>query len=493
MKSTGTGISGLDTLLTGGFVNGRLYLVRGEPGVGKSVLGMHFLSAGLDNGETVLYVHGEESQADILENARALDIALDDAHFLDIGPESEFFTDDVSYSVVEPTELESERFTEDIRDVITDLNPTRVVLDPITHFKFIEGDEYQYRKRLLSFLRFLRTEETTVLATKTTDFDSSTPSNDSVQIESICDGIVNLSYRGNGRAIEVPKHRGKGQVNGTHGIEIREHGIEVYPQLSVPDVTSGGEFVSEPISVGRSPLSSLLGGGLEPGSVTLLSGPTGVGKSTLGTEFLATITESTPDNQAETTALAYLFEETTGQLTHRGDTLGYQLSGRQRDGLLKLETIEPLALSAEEFGHRVADDVAEYDPALVFIDGIDGYRTALQGGEDLLTERLHALTRWLKHQNIAVVITDSSDSLTGFKSATSINVSYLADNIVAMLYIPEASGFNRAIGVIKKRMGNFDSSFYEFAIEADEGIQIGEKLTNVRQAVTGSGTLSKTE
>lgn len=490
MESIGVGIPGIDTLLTGGVVRGRLYLVRGKPGVGKSVLGMHFLDAGLANDNTVLYVHGEESQSDIMENARALDIDLEEAHFLDIGPESKFFTEDVSYSVVKPTELESERFTKDVRNVITNLSPQRVVLDPITQFKFVEHDEYQYRKRLLSFLRFLGTEEITVLATKTTDFASSTPSTQSVQIESICDGVINLSYRGSGRAVEVPKHRGQGQIDGTHGMAIREHGIEVYPQLSAPDQSSDSSFVSDQISVAHPSLNSLLGGGLESGSVTLLSGPTGVGKSTLGAEFLATVAESRSANQANTTALGYLFEETTGQFTHRGDELGYQLSSHQRDGLLQLKTIEPLSLSAEEFGHQVADDVAKYDPTLVFVDGIDGYETALQGGEGLLTKRLHALTRRLKSQDIAVVITDSTGSLTGIESATSIGVSYLADNIVAMLYVPEASGLTRAIGVVKKRMDSFDHSFYEFTIATAEGIRIDEELTSFRLAVTGSGALS---
>lgn len=489
MQVVESGVPGLDTLLTGGFIQGRLYLVRGEPGVGKSVLGMHFLSAGLANDETVLYVHGEESQADIMENARALNTDLEDAHFLDIGPESEFFTEDVSYNLVEPTELDDDRFTEDVRDIITDLSPTRVVLDPITHFKYVEADEYQYRKRLLAFLRFLRTEDTTVLATKTTDFEASTAN--AVQIESLSDGIINLSYRANGRKVEVPKNRGKGQVDGTHGMAIRDDGIEVYPQLSVPaESASPGEFAPTLISVGRPAVDSLLGGGLESGSVTLLTGPTGVGKSTLGTEFLATVAESAGENGADTTALGYLFEETTEQLTYRGDALGYQLSARQRDGLIALDTIEPTNLSAEEFGHRIADEVAEYDPAFVFIDGIDGYKTALQGDEQLLSERLHTLTRWLKREDIAVVITDTSESLTGLQSATSIGVSYLADNIVAMLYTPATSGFDRAIGMVKKRIGNYDPSFYKLSITAENGLQLGEELTNFRTVVTGAQPFS---
>ena len=53
-----SGIPGLDELLRGGFVRGRMYLVSGEPGTGKTTTGYHFLEDGLANGETVLHIHG---------------------------------------------------------------------------------------------------------------------------------------------------------------------------------------------------------------------------------------------------------------------------------------------------------------------------------------------------------------------------------------------------------------------------------------------------
>jgi circadian clock protein KaiC len=109
-----SGIPELDELLNGGYVRGRTYLVQGVSGTGKSLLGQHFLEAGLTADETVVYIHGEESRHDILVNAAQLSVDIRDAEFLDIGPGTDFFAEDRSYNLVEATEVESERFTKDI-------------------------------------------------------------------------------------------------------------------------------------------------------------------------------------------------------------------------------------------------------------------------------------------------------------------------------------------------------------------------------------------
>ncbi|MCS7309588.1 MAG: recombinase, partial [Armatimonadetes bacterium] len=41
-----TGVPGLDEVLEGGLLPRRAYLLRGAPGTGKTLLGLHFLAAG---------------------------------------------------------------------------------------------------------------------------------------------------------------------------------------------------------------------------------------------------------------------------------------------------------------------------------------------------------------------------------------------------------------------------------------------------------------
>jgi len=473
-----SGIAELDELLNGGYIRGRTYLVQGVSGAGKSLVGQHFLRAGLDAGETVVYVHGEEARRDILVNATLLDIDLREAEFLDIGPGTDFFAEDKSYNLVEATEVESERFTKDIKRVIEDVDPSRILIDPITQLQYVERDEYQYRKRLQSLIRFLRDRQVTTVATRTVNRNRRTATYD--DFDSLSDGIVNLYLDESERRISVPKHRGLGQADGSHGLEIREHGVEVYPQI-VPE-HDDRTFDPALVATGHDALDDLLGGGIERGTVSFISGPTGIGKSTIGAQILAGIVENGG------TALAYLFEESTDQFVHRSETLGLPISDMQERGSVRLTETEPLVRSAEEFGQYVLTQTDEYTPDAVFIDGLSGYQITLEGDRQRLVRRLHGLTRILKNRGIAVIIMDEADRLTGIHEATSTNTSYIADNIVLLSYVEVDGELDRAIGVVKKRLGDFDSRFHQFSIVSGEGLVIEGTFDNVRGLMQGTQT-----
>jgi circadian clock protein KaiC len=474
-----SGIAELDELLNGGYVRGRTYLVQGVSGTGKSLLGQHFLRAGLDADETVVYIHGEESRHDILVNATRLNVDIRDAEFLDIGPGTEFFAEDTSYNLVEATEVESEQFTQDIKHVIEEVDPARILIDPITQLQYVERDEYQYRKRLQSLIRFLRDRQVTTVATRTLDRERTRETTHD-DFESLSDGVVNLYLDEHERRIAVPKHRGLGQIDGTHGLEIREHGIEVYPQ-TIPK-HDDRTFDPELVSTGDDSLDGLLGGGIERGTVSFISGPTGIGKSTTGAQILSGIVEDGG------TALGYLFEESIDQFVHRSEALGLPITEMRAEGSLVLTETEPLVRSAEEFDQHVLDQVDEFAPDAVFIDGLSGYKISLQGNDQRLIRRLHGLTRILKNRGIAVIVTDEADRLTGIPEATSTNTSYIADNIVFLSYVEVGGELDRAIGVVKKRLGDFDSRFHRFAIESGQGLVMRGPFETVRGIMQGSPT-----
>ena len=474
-----SGIPALDSILNGGLVEGRTYLVQGVAGTGKSLLGQHILAAGLDAGETVVYIHGEESRADILTNAGQLGVDIADAEFLDIGPGTDFFTEDISYDLVEPSAIESERFTQDIKEVIEAVDPERVLVDPITQLQYVERDRYQYRKRFHSLVRFLRDEQVTVITTRTTDpRGTATEAND--DIASLSDGIINLYLDDSERRIGVPKHRGVGQVDGTHGLEIRDSGIEVYPR-SIPD-HENRTFDPTVVSTGDADLDELLGGGIERGSVTFISGPTGVGKSTVGAQLLDGVAG---DGE---TALGYLFEESVAQFTHRAAALGTPIETYREEESVGLAEIEPLVRSAEEFAQRVIADVETHDPALVLIDGLSGFKLSVQGDDTRVVRRLHALARILTNHGVAVVITDEIGQLTGVPKPTSTNTSYIADNLVVLSYVELDGGLQRALGVVKKRVSDFDSRFHRVRIVDGTGLEIAGTFDGVRGVMSGRPT-----
>lgn len=450
-----------------------MYLVSGGPGTGKTTLGYHFLAEGLRKDETVLYIHSEESSNEILENAEQFGIEIEDAEFLDLGPDSDFFTEDASYDLVTPADVEEERYTQAIHDAVIEIDPERVVLDPITQLRYVETSEHHYRKRLLSFMRFLKQRDITVLATATMDRTQ----NSDREIRSLSDGVIELSRRDNGRRIEVEKNRGIGQVDGDHGLEVRSWGLEVFPRIR-PQPTEL-EFDPTPMSSGIDELDALLQGGFERGTVTFISGPPGVGKTTVGSQYLI---QSAMDGRH---GAIYLFEEREETFAHRCRSLGMPIDEVREDGSLTVEVIDPLDLSAEEFAHRVRRQVEQAGAELVMIDGFGGYTSAIQGTENALKRELHTLARYLVHNEVTTFVTDSIHQVTGISSATSRNISPIADNILFLSYVESQSALHKVIGVLKKRAGGFEHTLRRFEITTD-GIQVRDPMRTYSGILRGT-------
>ena len=160
-----TGVTGLDEILSGGLIARQAYLVKGQPGSGKTTLGFHFLDAGISQGETSLFVSFNESEARLRRNAKLIGIDIDRVTFLDLSPTSDFFTEDRSYDIFSPAEVEKAPIAEKIIDTIDRIKPQRIFLDAITQFRFLTADTFQFRKQMQSFLRFMLDRDITLLFT----------------------------------------------------------------------------------------------------------------------------------------------------------------------------------------------------------------------------------------------------------------------------------------------------------------------------------------
>lgn len=468
-----SGVDGVDDILRGGLVTGRMYLIQGQPGTGKTLLGMHFLEEGLEQDETVLFIHGEESHEELLANGAAVDIDISDAEFLDLGPDSDFFIEDYSYDLVDPSDIERDRYTQDIHDAIRAIDPDRIVVDPITQLRYVEANDHQFRKRILAFMRFLKQRDMTVLTTAT----ASPEQTYDTEVRSLSDGIIELTRGDGGRRIKAAKHRALGQMQGDHGMEIRDGGVEVYPRL-IPE-QHDRPFESERVQFGIDGLDELIDGGFDQRTVTFISGPTGTGKTSTGTQLLCQAAEDGLQSAI------YLFEESIQTYDHRAESIGMPVKKLREDGSLSVTEVEPLTRSGEEFGHMVKQQVDRQGTDIVMIDGIDGYTIALQGQENELVRKLHALTRYLKSRGVTVLVTNEISEITGISRATSGNLSYIADNLMFLSYVEMDGSLRKVIGVLKKRTGGFEHSLREFEITAD-GIHVGEPLTGLYGILQGS-------
>ena len=469
-----TGISGLDEVLHGGLIPQRAYLVRGGPGTGKTTLGLHFLLAGLAEGESALLITLESNEAQLTADAAAQGLDFSGIEVLDLSPTREFFAQNQSYDIFSPGDVERDPTTQQIVRIIEERKPVRVFVDAITTLRYLAPDAFQFRKQALSFLRYLVEHGATVMMSS--EPTASVPDDD---LRFMSDGIIDLemtSIQGMmRRTLCITKFRGSDFDGGEHSVRLTGHGMKVYPRL-VP-VAHERDFKLEVVSSGLAEMDALLGGGIERGTVSIFTGPTGVGKTTVGMQFMK---EAAKRGER---SVVYAFEEQRETLLHRCDSIGIPVREMIQQGTLSIVEVEPLRFSPAEFALLVRREVEEMNARLVMIDGVAGYRLTL-AGDDLVTQ-LHALGRYLKNMGVTALFINELETITGDFRATEVGVSYLADNLVFLRYLEIDGELRKAIGVLKKRVGTFEKVLREIEI-TECGVQVGAPLAGLRGVLTGT-------
>lgn len=464
-----TGVAGLDQVLHGGLLPGRTYLVRGGPGTGKTMLGLHFLTAGARRDEKTLFITVEESTEQIRKDAGMLGFDLTGVRFVDLTPGAEFFTKAQSYDIFTPAEVEREPTTQMIVREIETIRPERVFLEAMTQFRYLSPDAFQYHKQVLSLLRFLEERGATVLFTSE---GSDITSDEHLQF--LSDGVLHLESTPTGRGVSVIKFRGSDYDSGTHSLRLTNHGMEVYPRL-IPE-RHASAFAAGVVPSGIRGIDEQLHGGIERGTVTVITGPTGVGKTTLGLSFVKEAAE-----RGERSCV-YLIEESVETMLRRSEELGIPTHTMIDQGTLSAVHVEPLRYGPDEFAHLVRCEVEERGTKIVMIDSVAGYRLCVQGAD--LTKHLHALCAYLRNMGVTVFLVNENETITGNFAATEIGISHLADNIVFLRYLELRGRLERAVGVLKKRVSSFETSLREFEI-SPLGIRVGRPLTELRGILTG--------
>ncbi|MFC7133372.1 MULTISPECIES: ATPase domain-containing protein [Salinibaculum] len=467
-----TGIDGLDSILHGGLIEERSYMVRGPPGAGKTILGFHFLLAGVERGERVLFINLEEDLDDLKANAASLGFETDDVDFLDLSPSADVFTEDESYDVFPTAEVEQQPLTEEIVERVRAVEPERVVVDPLTQLRYLTSGEYQFRKQVVGFMRFLQDQGATVLFT--TQETDAVPTDD---LQFISDGAVAFDIGSDGQFVSVPKFRGSPTRSGQHTFRIDDAGMHVYPELQPSDYAA--EYALEPLPTGVPEVDDLLHGGIERGTTTIISGPTGVGKTTLGTQF----TSAAADRGER--SVIYLFEENEDTFLARSEAVGIPVAEMVERGTLHVEEVDALEQSPQEFAESVRDEVATNGTSIVMVDGVAGYRLTLQGRESQTNKHLHALGKYLNNVGVATILVDETAEFHSDFRATSENISYLADNVVFLRHLELQGELTKAIGILKKRTSDFERTLRPYGITSD-GIEVGEPLTDLRGIMTGT-------
>jgi len=483
-KRLATGISGLDKILKGGFIPGDSYLVRGEAGSGKTTLGLHFLCAdleiNLEENNSCLFVSLSESEIKIARNAETRNFPVSGIEFLDLSPSSRFVEEE-DYNVFPSSEVEQQPLLQKIIGKIKDIQPKRIFIDGLTQLRFLSSDDYRFRKNIQSLINLMADIEATSMLVSEV---GSRPDDD---LKFISDGIINLQKRGEERKISVAKIRGSGFKKGLHTYILDKEGMKVYPALN-PEFTfsSRKKLDNETISSGVPEIDKLLHGGIEKNTSTIITGPTGSGKTSLGLTFMK---EAAGRGER---SVVYMLEESKEILKQRSKSINIPIKAMIENKNLELITVNDGELTPEIFVHQVKKEVEENDTKLVMLDSITAFFSIFldeNWNKIDLRKVLDSMRKILINNNSTILMTNEIPNITGEFQVTDSQISYLADNIIILRYIELSGDMRKAIGVLKKRLSSFETKFRDFEI-TKYGLEVGGPMENLSGILSGNPELT---
>jgi len=341
--------------------------------------------------------------------------------------------------------------------------------------RLLARDSLRYRRQILGLKQFFVGRGCTLLLLN----ESSGPDTDP-HIQSLSHGVIRLEQAIHDfglirRRLEISKLRGVSYVGGFHDFQIATGGLQVYPRLE--NRRRMRAVPKETLKSGLSQIDALLGEGVPMGTCTLILGPSGVGKSTLGAQYLSAAADR------GFPCVAFLFDEQRMTFLNRGDALGMGLSKFVKNNIFKVAKVEPGSMSPGEFSHSVRKAVEDDKVRVVLIDSLTGYLTAIpEAGAAIV--RLHELTSYLASCGVATFLTIAQQGMVGQNMSSPIDVSYIADTMFMMRFFEAEGRVRKALSVIKKRTGLHETTIREIGIKRG-ALTVGQPLVDFRGVLTG--------
>jgi circadian clock protein KaiC len=476
-----TGVPGLDAVLNGGLIPHRLYLVEGDPGAGKTTLSLQYLLEGARQGEKCLYFTLSETKEELTAGAASHGWSLDGIEIVELmAPERELSADS-QVTMYHPSEVELNETTKSLLEAVQRTNASRVVFDSLSEMRLLAQSSLRYRRQILALKQFFIGRQCTVLL-----LDDGTSEGSDLQLQSIAHGVITLQqlapiYGAERRRLRVLKFRGTTYRGGYHDFSIQYGGLKVFPRLVAAE--HGKAFTESRIKSGVTALDSLLGGGPDRGTSTLLIGPAGVGKSTIAVQYAVAAAERGDH------AVIFAFDERIATLEARMGGLGVKVKQGMAAGEVQIHQIDPAELSPGEFAHRVQLAVEKDKARVVVIDSLNGYLQAMPE-EHFLSVQLHELLSYLGNQGVTTLMVVAQQGVMGTSMQSPVDTSYLADSVVLLRYFEIQGRVKKAISVLKKRSGPHEESIRELRFDKD-GIHLSEPLEQFHGILTGVPTIVK--
>ncbi len=474
LSNAQTGITGLDDVIGGGFDRGRVFLLEGNPGTGKTTIALQFLLAGVAQGERCLYITLSETEDELRASAESHDLSIDGLDIFELLPPENLLDEDQQQSLLYSSDLELGETTKRIFEVFERVQPTRVVVDSLSEIRLLAQSSLRYRRQILALKHYFARSGATVLMLD----DLTTDANDKT-VHSIAHGVVRLEelapdYGPERRRLRVLKYRGRRFRGGYHDFAIAHGGVQVFPRLVSAEHKR--DFTQEMLRTGSPELNALLGGGVDRGSSVLLLGPAGSGKSLLSLTFIQTAVE-----RGERAAM-FVFDEELPLLIERAKGIGIDLQPLLDSERLVLEQVDAAELTPGEFSERVRRCVEIHGARTIVIDSLNGYQAAMPG-ENALILHIHELLQYLNRQGATTFLTVAQHGLMG-EMQSPVDLTYIADTVLLLRYFEARGRVRRAMSVIKKRAGYHEDTIREYQI-GRRGLTLGEPLSGFQGILRG--------
>jgi circadian clock protein KaiC len=398
-------------------------------------------------------------------------------HVFEVVPAESLLDADQQQSLLYSSDLELGETTKQIFEKFEAVNPHRLVIDSLSEIRLLAQGSLRYRRQILAMKHYLARRDATVLL-----LDDLTADSRDKTVHSVVHGVIQLEelapdYGAERRRLRVTKYRGQSFRGGYHDFAIMTGGIKVSPRLIALEHRT--HFARKPKTSGKPALDTLLGGGIEQGSSTLVLGPAGTGKSLFAIQFVVAAVR-----RGEKAAI-FIFDEELGLLFDRMRGMGIDLQELRDSGLLHIEQLDAGELSPGELSHRVREWVDRAEARTVVIDSLNGYQAAMPE-EKALVLHVHELLQFLNRQVATAFLTVAQHSLVGDMKSP-VDVTYLPDTVILLRYFEARGQVRRAVSVIKKRTGPHEDTIREFTIE-NTGLTPGEPLHDFHGVLRGVPT-----
>jgi circadian clock protein KaiC len=453
-----TGVPGLDVLLGGGLTEFSFTLIAGAPGSGKTTLAHQIMFALAEPQRRALFftVLGEPPLKMLRYQQQFA--------FFDMGKVGS----SVRY-VNLSDDLRAGDFSgvlERIMREVEDFVPSLVFVDS---FRSVVQTGRSGNEGLWDLQHFIQELGSRMASWQATTFLIGEYTQADVEanpIITVADGMVALSHNLDEdsvvRKIRIVKMRGQAHMAGSHTMRITGDGIRVYPRLLTTAPTTYEKIDREPrrIPTGVAGLDEMLHGGLPQGHTMLVTGPTGIGKTILGTRFL-----QAGAAQGEKGVAVY-FEKHTARL-HNAELIEMVQSGQ----VTVMESLS-LSLSVEELLDELTATIERTGATRVVIDSLSeiGLYLAPEFRDDLRLSVFRTLSMLARRGVSAMVMVGFEDNRPDMRFSID-NICFLADAVLTMRYAEVAGRLCKFMTVVKVRGVAHSNEVRGYRI-TDQGLEV---------------------